>query len=59
MRFLILNRHREILATDGEYYPFETVALSLPPARTFDSKQDADKHRLTLRDHTKVLPADI
>lgn len=55
MGVIVVNRHREILATDGEFYPAEAFPPRTP--RLFDRPEDAEACRLTITwDYTRVEP---
>lgn len=52
--FMIVNRHKEILATDGEFYPAEANAT----AKLFATEADAEHYQLIVREYTKVAPVE-
>jgi hypothetical protein len=57
MMFIIVNRHKEILYTDGEFYPAEAFVVQRSP-RLFQTEAEADEHRQTIHDYTKTMPTE-
>lgn len=54
--FIIVNRHKEILATDDHFYPAE--AFPLHSAKTFPTEEQADHYRSLIREYTRVVPTE-
>lgn len=54
--WIIVNRHREILATDGEFYPTNTFPVKA--AHLFPSEEAADHFRSTIREYTRAVRAE-
>lgn len=55
--FMIVNRHKEILATDGEFYPAEAISITAT-AKLFPTEADAEHYQLIVREYTKVFPVE-
>lgn len=54
LRYIIENRHGEVLTNEGEFYPPESVALHYGP-KQFDTREDAERYAMRTHEYTRIV----